>query len=382
MKNFQGRGVGWYRDQFRRWDGAPVVGEATPGYMLWRHHPKRVAQRIQEILPDVRLIALLRNPIDRAYSAMLHHIRRGRLPHSSSLLEVVRREPPEEERLNLVTGGWYAASLRPFRALFGDQLLVLLHDDVRENPHRVYQRALLHIGARDDFVPPDLDQIVFSNIDRMRSPVAPLSEEDRLAVWDFFRDDVAKLEWMFDLDLSRWKPAGAEWGEARTERVFLLAHEWERATSWVGEVIGGVAPDQLDLAMRFRDVTVGEAIASMVRNGNTLLTILRPGEPPETDGLDGERARDEAVASYRATVRAIHQIVAGWAPGTDAPGVALTLLGHVAAAWEIALVTGQDATIPSELAAITERPARDVMANRSQVSESLKAFITRNQVGA
>ena len=61
------RGVGWYRDCFpvpRQKDGrTTITGEATP-YMANR----RSAERTAGVVPEARLIALLRNPVDRAYS--------------------------------------------------------------------------------------------------------------------------------------------------------------------------------------------------------------------------------------------------------------------------------------------------------------------------
>jgi len=52
-------GVEWYRAQFKGWTGEPIVGEATPSYMIWKHTPGRVARRIRETVPEVRLIAIL-----------------------------------------------------------------------------------------------------------------------------------------------------------------------------------------------------------------------------------------------------------------------------------------------------------------------------------
>src|SRR5690348_7876706 len=73
-KRFNELGTDWYRAQFAPAGDATYVGEATPGYMFWRHRPAVVSDRIHSVVPDVRLIAILRNPIDRAHSAMLHHI--------------------------------------------------------------------------------------------------------------------------------------------------------------------------------------------------------------------------------------------------------------------------------------------------------------------
>ncbi len=200
-------GLDWYRAKFERWDGEPVVGEATPGYMIWRHKPAWTATRIKQGLPDARLIAILRNPVDRANSAMVHHIRRQRLPAQSRLVDVVReRRPAENDRLCLVSGGWYAGSLQTYKREFGDQLLVLLHDDVLDDPARVYDAALRHVGAEPGFVPPDLSQPVFSNQRARSRGRYDLSADERREMWQYFRHDVARLSAMFDLDLSRWEP--------------------------------------------------------------------------------------------------------------------------------------------------------------------------------
>jgi hypothetical protein len=200
-------GLDWYLEQFDGWNGEPIVGEATPGYMIWRHHPRLVAQRIQEFAPDTRLIALLRNPIDRATSAMVHHIRRGRLPAGSRLVDVIReRGPVEKDRFCLVTGGWYAASLGPFLDAFGDGLLVLWQDDIATDPVGLYEKALRHIGASTDFAPADLSKVVFSNRKGKASGLYHLSYADRVEMWEYFRADVARLEKMLDVDLSRWEP--------------------------------------------------------------------------------------------------------------------------------------------------------------------------------
>src|ERR1700722_14569247 len=108
---FQQQGIAWYREQFEGWNGEGIVGEATPGYMFWRHHPDVVAGRIDETLPGVRLIATLRNPIDRAQSALVHHIEYKTLPPDAVLLEHVRATPPEKDKLGIIVGGLYGASL-------------------------------------------------------------------------------------------------------------------------------------------------------------------------------------------------------------------------------------------------------------------------------
>lgn len=205
---YRDRGTEWYRAQFEGWNGERIVGEATPGYMFWRHRPAVVAERIDETLPDVRLLATLRNPIDRAQSAMIHHIEGGSLPSDSVLVDVVKQRPPDSDHLGIIAGGWYAASLEPYQERFGDRLLVLVHDDIDEDPRGAYDAALEHVGAAPDFVPPELERIRFSyqQFPSQEPGRQRLTLDERRQIWEYFADDVSKLEKMIGRDLSLWEP--------------------------------------------------------------------------------------------------------------------------------------------------------------------------------
>lgn len=206
---YEDLGVAWYRDQFAGWTGEAVVGEATPGYMFWRHRPYICRERIRDVVPDVRLIAILRNPIDRAQSAMTHHIASSGLANDSDLLDLVERTPPERDKLGLVSGGWYAESLEPYRDTFGDQLLVMLHDDIDADAGAFYRSAADHVGATREFVPPDLEEVRFSYRQRPggdRTDIPALTIEQRRKLYEYFADDLARLEKMLGRDLSMWHP--------------------------------------------------------------------------------------------------------------------------------------------------------------------------------
>ena len=85
----------------------------------------------------------------------------------------------------------------------------MLHDDTDDDPRGVYDRALRHIGAPANFVPPELERVRFSHQERpdARSPVArPLTLDEREKLYEFFADDIKKLEQMIGRDLSRWEP--------------------------------------------------------------------------------------------------------------------------------------------------------------------------------
>lgn len=207
-------GLDWYRATFDGWSGEQIVGEATPAYMMWRRDLDRIPLRIEKSLPDVRLMALLRNPVDRAYSAFIHHMRRGRVPPDADLLEWVRSLSPENDALRLVAGGWYAGSLAPYFARFGERLRVFVHDDAAQDPEGLFAQALEHIGASPGFVPAKLRRIRYSNEPPVTSSYTEegknrreLSPTERVELYTYFRGDVERLEELLGRDLSIWRPA-------------------------------------------------------------------------------------------------------------------------------------------------------------------------------
>ncbi|WP_269526185.1 sulfotransferase domain-containing protein [Coraliomargarita parva] len=94
------RGLDWYRSIFPRAKNLPegsLTGEATPLYMV---HPL-VPARIAECIPDVKLIFLLRDPVQRSISHYYHQVRRGRekLSIADGFAAEDERVLPEKKRL-------------------------------------------------------------------------------------------------------------------------------------------------------------------------------------------------------------------------------------------------------------------------------------------
>ena len=163
------RGTAWYRGNFpstlylRRMQSRtgvkPVVGEASPSYMF---HPLG-AERVRAVVPNARLIVLVRNPIDRALSHYHHEVALGREPLSfeDALAAEDSRMEGELERLRdpsyfshawwnftYVSRGLYAEQLERLLERFPrEQLLVVPSDDLGTQPGETYGRVLEFIGA-------------------------------------------------------------------------------------------------------------------------------------------------------------------------------------------------------------------------------------------
>ena len=165
-----GHGPAWYRGHFplhvtaRRAapapDRLPITGESSPYYMF---HPL-AGQRIAADLPGVKLVVLLRDPVERAYSAHTHETARGfeTEPFERALeLEPVRLAG-EEARLvadpayqshshqhhAYVTRGRYADQLRRLEALFGrDRLHVVDSQRFFTDPEPVFADVVDFLGV-------------------------------------------------------------------------------------------------------------------------------------------------------------------------------------------------------------------------------------------
>ncbi len=196
----------WYRNQFATWEKEPCVGDSSPGYLLPANQPREMAERVRDMLPDARLVALVRQPVDRMYSAMFHEIRRGRLAADTDLYRMVTEDHPDVVELDLVAAGLYAQNLYPYWRRFGEQLLVVFQDDIRTQPEKVYEQVLRHIGGSTSFVPGHLHSVLFSNRKTVRFSGPRPTDEQVRTLYSYFREDVEELEAMVGADLSRWDP--------------------------------------------------------------------------------------------------------------------------------------------------------------------------------
>ena len=121
-------GAGWYQRCFPRlgWKEGQrsITGEATPSYLFDPLVPKRIAG----VVPQARLIALLRNPIDRAYSHYQMQVKRG-----TELLSF--EEAIEQPDSSYVSRGIYVDQLlRWFEFFSRDQMLILRSEDFFGSP--------------------------------------------------------------------------------------------------------------------------------------------------------------------------------------------------------------------------------------------------------
>ena len=220
-----------------------AIGEATTTYLT----DPQVAQRIHSVLPNTRLICVLRNPVDRAYSHFHHQLRRGE--------ETCLSFEAAMSNQNCLAGyrnfGLYAQHLQPYFKYFPrEHIKIILFEDLVQDPEEILNQLFLFLelspaqsvpfphtnpgwapavpklnqyliaknpaiplfqfflprGAqRIKRLPPRIRQFIMKRIGSRAIP--PLSPNARARIFEFFRDDISQLETLLQRDLSQWMPS-------------------------------------------------------------------------------------------------------------------------------------------------------------------------------
>ncbi|NDJ62372.1 MAG: sulfotransferase [Chloroflexi bacterium] len=218
-----------------------AIGEATPNYLV----QPEVAATIHRYLPDAKLIAILRDPAERAYSHYLHRVLSRREDHADFLEAFRYNETLAAEGYYLDSyrlGGMYYENLCRYYDRFpAAQIKVVLYDDWRDDPAGTAQALFDFLGVDTAFVPDArwyyktgkpksallndvLRYVRTSNVARPLRKLIPanlrrnvviglhnrnvaretLTPEDRAMLIDLMRDDILKLQDLLGRDLSVW----------------------------------------------------------------------------------------------------------------------------------------------------------------------------------
>ena len=219
------KGLDWYKNHFRDWAGEAAVGESSPRYI----ESRLIAERISTTLPDLRLILILRNPVDRAYSEYWYF--RLRLRENLSFDQAVAEN-------KYLQRGFYISQIATYLEYFSrDQLLILLNEDLKSDGKGVYRTCFKFLGVDESVQYPQMAQ-AYNQASALSNPIyrlivnhpsllplAPprtgirrflqlgsrkpfkypqMSLDTRKKLVDIFRESNDQLAELVDRDLSCW----------------------------------------------------------------------------------------------------------------------------------------------------------------------------------
>jgi hypothetical protein len=224
----------------------PAVGECSDLYL----YSAAAAQRIRESIPDVKLIVMLRNPVDRAYSHYRQFVRDGREPlgtfEEALNAEETRVADGWHPHWYLKARGLYSRQITAYLELFPrDRLAIHLYDDFLAQPEAVMRALFSFLGVEPAFRPDMSLRYNISGTPRSRllhavlarpmavkdllKPLIPppvrhrlraklmtrniipekarIAPETRRTLASFYRDDLLTLQSLIGRDLSPWLAA-------------------------------------------------------------------------------------------------------------------------------------------------------------------------------
>lgn len=217
-----------------------ALGEASTEYMYFPETPNRIKQAI----PDIRLIAILRNPVERAFSAFCYQLRDGceDLSFEQALEDEARRiENCWRPGWLYKNAGFYYRQLVPYFEIFErHQIRIYLYEDLDKHLERTLRDICLFLEVNPNFSP-DLSRQNVSKIPKNRllnnlvkrnnsiktalkwllpagvqndlshwirqynlSVKPTLLDEWRYKLMQSYYEDIKKLEELIDRDLSQW----------------------------------------------------------------------------------------------------------------------------------------------------------------------------------
>jgi len=149
------KGLEWLSEtHYRHCDGEPAVGEASAGTL---GHPD-VAERVYDALPGMKLIFVLRDPVERIFSH--YRFLRGvgglsewSVDETASFSELIRAKGTDWRKTHIDLGRYYKHLTRFEQYFDREQMLVLLFDDLREDTPSVVERVYRFVEADPSFQP-------------------------------------------------------------------------------------------------------------------------------------------------------------------------------------------------------------------------------------
>ena len=229
-----------YRQLFSKVTDQKAIGEASVVYLISEKAP----QRIRHYIPDAKLIAILRHPVELAHACFIMHRRDGLEPLSDFAAALEDQE--RRIRNNYFGGiylqeGFYHRHLRRYFDLFNeDQIRIYLYDDFKADALAVLSDMFRFLGVDDGYVP-DMsirenvsglprNRLLYGLLTERRNPIVPylkpylpqavrrfliglkhrnlekptLAPELSKQLIEVFREDIGKLQTLIDRDLSKW----------------------------------------------------------------------------------------------------------------------------------------------------------------------------------
>jgi len=189
-----------YHNQFTFNQENKIYGEITPSYIYWKNSIKR----IKEYNPNIKIITLLRNPIERAYSHWNMSIKKKN--ENEDFITCIKKQIIEinENRCiqnlpnSYVDRGLYLKQIKEVMHHFSsDQLMFIKYEDFLSNQEKTLKKvfSFLNIEGMFNFQFQKKNKFNYSD---------NITREEKNTLLHFYKDEIKEIEELLDWDCKDW----------------------------------------------------------------------------------------------------------------------------------------------------------------------------------
>jgi len=222
-----------YLRLFKKVKDEKAIGDCSPIYL---RDPKS-AELIHKVIPDAKIVIILRDPVERAYSQYLLRVSNGMTLSFSEAIKMASDENGDDRKGRILNAGWYFEQVKKYLDTFGaKQVKILIFEEFVKDPKKSIKEILEFLGVDSD--PPESIDVAHNLLTKPRGKLAvallqnkiirqagrkvlsqsagdivlkkilgkkidkpKMPQQDRLFLEKLYRDDVKKLEKMLGKQL-------------------------------------------------------------------------------------------------------------------------------------------------------------------------------------
>lgn len=231
-----------YLKLFSKAGNAKAIGEMSLSYMLYEHTPKKILATY----PNAKIIAMLRNPAERAFSQYIMNLKQGKILENDFIKEIVQDDEQEikgwgANHQYLMIGKYYEQLKRYYDCFPKEQIKIFLFDDYKKNPDHIVEEMFEFLNVDSNIEintsekaneggVPKLKKINYflnqygliswakNNLPRSwrstfknlmyktdKSSIPTMTSEQKQFLINYYESDILQLEQLIGRDLKSWR---------------------------------------------------------------------------------------------------------------------------------------------------------------------------------
>ena len=200
LKSNDESSIQWYKEFFKNALPEQIKGEATPCYLFreWS------AEKIHQVIADVKLIIILRQPADRAYSQWRMMRKNKTINDKITFKECFYGDSIKSQETR--ERGKYHKQIKRYQSYFKPaQLLILIYDELLSDYDFFLKKTYDFLNIRNNFRSETASEFILPRVPHLTDVPTQINTLDKQEITEYYHDSICKLETLLNCSLPEWK---------------------------------------------------------------------------------------------------------------------------------------------------------------------------------